>query len=111
VGASGLDGPSIQFVDDACARWPLECKEPGFGGRYAPEQGTGSHCPVDPPGSCPNSNGYSAGCFGATMQFIVNDGNSLNEERGSRGLSGEGDSNALPFPRPQPLLEDAKTLK
>jgi len=55
--------------------------------------------------------GQPAGSLGATVQFIVNDGNGENEERASTGLSGEGDSNAAPFPRPQPLLGDAKTLK
>jgi transposase InsO family protein len=55
--------------------------------------------------------GHAADSRGATVQFIVNDGNSENEERISTGLSGEGDSNAVPFPRPQPLLGDAKTLK
>ena len=52
-----------------------------------------------------------AGSLGASVQFIVNDGNGENEERISPELSGEGDSNAVPFPRPQPLLGDAKTLK
>jgi putative transposase len=55
--------------------------------------------------------GHSTGSLGATLQFIVNDGNHENEERASKGLSGEGDSNAIPFPRPRPLLGDAKTLK
>jgi len=46
----------------------------------------------------------------ATMRFGVNaDGNVENGEWASTGLSGEGDSNAVPFPRPQPLLGDAKT--
>jgi len=46
----------------------------------------------------------------ATMRFAVNaDGNVENGEWASTGLSGEGDSNAVPFPRPQPLLGDAKT--
>ena len=55
--------------------------------------------------------GHRTESLGATVQFIVNDGNSENQERASTGLSGEGDSNAVPFPRPQPLLGDAKTLK
>jgi transposase InsO family protein len=55
--------------------------------------------------------GHPADTLGATVQFVVNDGNGENEERASTGLSGEGDSNAVPFPRPQPLLGDAKTLK
>jgi putative transposase len=55
--------------------------------------------------------GNPAASLGATVQFVVNDGNSENEKRASTGLSGEGDSNAVPFPSPQPLLGDAKTLK
>ena len=55
--------------------------------------------------------GHPADTLGATVQLIVNDGNGENEERASTGLSGVGDSNAVPFPRPQPLLGDAKTLK
>ncbi len=55
--------------------------------------------------------GLAADSRGATVQFIVNDENSENQERISPELSGEGDSNAVPFPRPQPLLGDAKTLK
>jgi hypothetical protein len=41
---------------------------------------------------------------GVTAKFVVNVGN---EEEASTGLTGEGDSNAGPFPRPQPLLENA----
>jgi hypothetical protein len=37
--------------------------------------------------------------------------NGENAERASTGLSGKGDSNAVSFPRPQPLLGDAKTVK
>ena len=55
--------------------------------------------------------GHSADFLGATVQFTVNDVNGENTERVSTGLSGEGDSNAVPFPRPQPLLGDATTLK
>ena len=55
--------------------------------------------------------GHPADSRGATVQFIVNDGNSENEERASTGLSGEGDSNVVPFPRPQPLLGDAKDVE
>ena len=55
--------------------------------------------------------GHPQDSLGAIVQFTVNDGNGENEERASTGLSGEGDSNAVPFPRPQPLLGDAKTLK
>jgi hypothetical protein len=42
------------------------------------------------------------------MQFFEN---GESEMWVSPELSGEGDSNAVPFPRPQPLLGDAKTLK
>jgi hypothetical protein len=52
--------------------------------------------------------GHRAESLGVTMQLIVN---GENEEKISTELSGEGDSNAVPFPRPQPLLGDAKTLK
>jgi putative transposase len=46
----------------------------------------------------------------ATMRFGANaDGNVENGEWASTGLSGEEDSNAVPIPRPQPLLGDAKT--
>jgi transposase InsO family protein len=45
---------------------------------------------------------------GATVQFTVND---ENEKQASTWITGEGDSNAVPFPRPQPLLGDTKTLK
>ena len=41
----------------------------------------------------------------------MNSENDENEKRIATELSGEGDSNAVPFPRPQPLLGDAKTLK
>jgi len=44
---------------------------------------------------------------GATVQFVVNDGNGENVERASTGLSGEEDSNAVLFPRPLLLLQDA----
>jgi hypothetical protein len=43
--------------------------------------------------------------------LVVNDKNSENEKRISPELSEEEDSNAVLFPRPQPLLGDAKTLK
>ena len=46
--------------------------------------------------------------IGATVHFIVNDGNSENEETASTGLSGEEDSNAVLFPRPLLLLGDAR---
>jgi len=48
----------------------------------------------------------SAESRSATMMFFEN---SENEERGSIKLTGEGDSNAVPFPRPHPLLGDTKT--
>jgi hypothetical protein len=48
----------------------------------------------------------SAESRSATMVFFEN---SENEERGSIKLTGEGDSNAVPFPRPHPLLGDTKT--
>src|SRR5262249_46674321 len=58
-----------------------------------------------------NARGHSADSLGATVQITVNDVNGENAERASTGLSGEGDSNAVPFPRPQPLLGDATTFK
>jgi hypothetical protein len=39
----------------------------------------------------------------ATMQFLENDGNG---KRVSEVVTGEGDSMAVPLPRPQPLLKD-----
>ncbi|MGC1294593.1 MAG: hypothetical protein WA869_06095 [Alloacidobacterium sp.] len=54
---------------------------------------------------------HPANSRGATVQFTVNDGNGENEERASTSMTGEEDSNAVPFPRPQPLLGDAKTLQ
>jgi len=44
---------------------------------------------------------------GAILEFVVNDGNSENEERVSPKLSGEEDSNAALFPRPLLPLQDA----
>jgi len=44
----------------------------------------------------------------ATMQFFENDGNGENEKGVSTELSGEGDSIAVPFPRPLLLLGDAR---
>jgi transposase InsO family protein len=41
----------------------------------------------------------------ATMVFFEND---VNDQRDSSELTGEGDSIAVPFPRPQPLLGDTK---
>jgi len=45
----------------------------------------------------------------ATLQFFENDENIENERRFSTELTGEGDSIAVAFPRPYPLLEDART--
>ena len=50
----------------------------------------------------------SADSLGATVKFIVNDGNGENVERSSTRLSGEEDSNAVLFPRPLLLLGDTK---
>jgi putative transposase len=47
-----------------------------------------------------NEQQNSADSLGATVQFVVNDGNGENKERISTGLSGEEDSNAVLFPRP-----------
>ena len=44
---------------------------------------------------------------GATVQFVVNDGNSENQERVSAEVSGDEDSNAVLFPGPLLLLQDA----
>ena len=44
----------------------------------------------------------------ATMQFFENDENGENEMRVSTELSGEGDSIAVPFPRPHLLLGDTR---
>ena len=43
--------------------------------------------------------GHSADSLGATVQFIVDDGNGENEQRASTGLSGEGT-----HPSPSPAL-------
>jgi hypothetical protein len=48
----------------------------------------------------------SADSLGATVEFVVDDENSENEERDSTKLSGEEDSNAVLFPRPLLLLGD-----
>jgi putative transposase len=48
----------------------------------------------------------SADSSGATVEFVVDDENSENEERDSTKLSGEEDSNAVLFPRPLLLLGD-----
>jgi transposase InsO family protein len=44
---------------------------------------------------------------GASVEFVVNDENGENEEQASTELAGEEDSNAVLFPRPLLLLEDA----
>jgi hypothetical protein len=43
----------------------------------------------------------------ASVEFVVNDENGENEEQASTALAGEEDSNAVLFPRPLLLLEDA----
>ncbi len=55
--------------------------------------------------------GDSAEPLGATVQFIVNDGNGENEERVSTELSGGEDSNAVLFPGPLLLLGDATKVE
>jgi transposase InsO family protein len=52
------------------------------------------------------STGIPVDSRGATMVFFENDGN---DQRDASELLGEGDSIAVPFPRPQPLLGDTKT--
>ena len=44
----------------------------------------------------------------ATVNFFEN---SVNQTRGSKACAGEGDSSAVPFPRPQPLLGDPEESK
>ena len=44
---------------------------------------------------------------GATVEFVVHNENSENEERDSKKLVGDEDSNAVLFPRPLLLLQDA----
>ena len=51
--------------------------------------------------------GNSADSPGATVEFVVHNENSENEERVSKKLSGDEDSNAVLFPRPLLLLQDA----
>jgi hypothetical protein len=53
----------------------------------------------------------SANSAGATVEFVVNDGNGENKERASKELSGEEDSNAVLFPRPLVLLGDATKVE
>ena len=52
------------------------------------------------------STGIPVDSRGATMVFFENNGN---DQRDASELLGEGDSIAVPFPRPQPLLGDTKT--
>jgi transposase InsO family protein len=52
--------------------------------------------------------GVAVDCRSATMMFFENN---VNEQRASPELSGEGDSSAAPFPRPQPLPGDTKAPK
>ena len=54
-----------------------------------------------------SESGNSADSLGATVQFVVNDRNSENETRVCKKCAGEEDSNAVLFPRPLLLLEDA----
>ena len=44
---------------------------------------------------------------GATVEFVVNDGNSENQQRVSPEVSGDEDSNTVLFPGPLLLLQDA----
>lgn len=53
----------------------------------------------------------SADSRGATLVFVVNSENNENEKRMSTELSGEEDSNAVLFPRPLLLLQDATKAK
>jgi putative transposase len=50
--------------------------------------------------------GNSADSPGATVEFVVHNENSENEERDSKKLAGDEDSNAVLFPRPLLLLPD-----
>ena len=54
-----------------------------------------------------SSRGNPAQPPGATVVFVVHDGNSENQERSSTELSGDEDSNAVLLPRPLLLLKDA----
>ncbi len=45
----------------------------------------------------------------AALQFFENNENGKNETGVSELLTGEGDSIAVPFPRPHPLLQDTRT--
>ena len=46
--------------------------------------------------------------LGATVEFVVNDGNGENQKRASKELFGEEDSNAILFPGPLLLLGDTR---
>lgn len=52
--------------------------------------------------------GNSADSPGATVEFVVHNENRENAERGSKKWAGDEDSNAVLFPRPLLLLQDAK---
>jgi len=49
---------------------------------------------------------WAADSRSATLRFFENDENGENEVRVSKELTGEGDSVAVPFPSPHPLLAD-----
>jgi Integrase core domain len=51
--------------------------------------------------------GNWADSSGATVEFVVHDGNNESQERDATELSGDEDSNAVLFPRPLLLLQDA----
>jgi hypothetical protein len=52
--------------------------------------------------------GNSADFPGATVKFVVHDGNSESQERDSPEISGDEDSNTVLFPRPLPRDVHAK---
>jgi transposase InsO family protein len=52
----------------------------------------------------------SSDSFSATVEFVVDDENSENQERDSTKLAGEEDSNAVLFPRPLLLLGDTNQV-
>jgi hypothetical protein len=53
----------------------------------------------------------AANSAGATVEFVVNDGNGENKERASKELSREEDRNAVLFPRPLVLLGDVPEVE
>ena len=61
--------------------------------------------------NCLNSRVQSTDSPGATVEFVVNDGNGENKERVSKGRAGEEDSNAVLFPSPLLLLKDATKVR